>query len=252
MATGNSSTRKLSLHERFSLMRRNLSFAQPISALLAYPSQSLPTVESFSRRITELQEHFPLLRCEVVNPKTRDPAFRLRPALYAPEEILRQESYAPEAGEDEKDRKEKILHNELKRMGSEGLSRPLWQVTLFTPSTLSESGTMSYLTLSADHILLDGKGLALLTHALLAPDITSLPTETLEAIPLLEDTVNLRPSYAYLLPVVWQELIVPKMPSFLKPYVQQPKPWPAGMDIQRSPSDSLCTQDRVKVTHRLP
>ncbi|KAI5895068.1 uncharacterized protein SCHCODRAFT_02222986 [Schizophyllum commune H4-8] len=226
-------TRKLSLHERFSLMRRNLSFPQPLTALIAYPAASLPTADFLSRRITELQEHFPLLRCEVVNAKTREPAFQQRATSYAPEEILRQASFTLVEGSDGTQEKERILYNELDRMTREDLTRPLWQVTLFTPSSPSDRG---YVALSADHILIDGKGLALLTQALLAPDISSLPTETLAQIPLMEDTIDIRPPYSYLLPVVWQELLVPKLPSFLQSYVAQPKPWP-GSNIQRSPAE---------------
>ncbi|KAL1696638.1 hypothetical protein GGG16DRAFT_120875 [Schizophyllum commune] len=223
----------VSLHERFSLMRRNLSFPQSLTALVAYPAASLPTAYFLSRRITDLQEHFPLLRCEVVGAKTREPAFQQRPTPYAPEEILRQESFSPVAGSNEAQEKERLLYNELDRMTREDLSRPLWQVTLFTPSSSSDRG---YVALSADHILIDGKGLALLTQALLAPDIASLPTETLEQLPLMEDTIDIRPPYSYLLPVVWQELLVPKLPSFLQSYVAQPKPWP-GTYVQRSPAE---------------
>ncbi|KAL1743214.1 hypothetical protein HDZ31DRAFT_83557 [Schizophyllum fasciatum] len=222
-------TRKLSLHERYSVMRRNVGFTHPLTALLTYPSAALPLVDFLSQRILELQQHFPLLRSTVVNARTRAPLFQQRPAIYAAEDILRHEVFDTMA--DGTEEKKRVLYNESNRMAAEDDTRPRWQVTIFDSSP---PGDKSYLALSVDHVLLDGMGLILLTQALLAPDVSSLPTESLGKIPLYEDTVDLRPPYSYLLPIVWQELVVGKLPSFLQQYVRQPKTW-FGSSTQRPP-----------------
>ncbi|TRM55407.1 hypothetical protein BD626DRAFT_75750 [Schizophyllum amplum] len=120
-------------------------------------------------------------------------------------------------------------------MVGEGSSRPLWQATLYTASS---ANSKSYLTLSVDHVVTDGRGLTLLAHALFSPDISSLPTESLQSIPLMDDTLDIRPSYAHLLPIVLQELVVPRLPTFLQRYIKSAKAWPAGyVQAARSPAD---------------
>ncbi|TRM62103.1 hypothetical protein BD626DRAFT_537823 [Schizophyllum amplum] len=228
-------TRKLSLHERYSVMRRNASFAHPIVLIVTYPSAAAaPTVDFLSQRITELQEHFPLLRSDVMNAKTREPVFQQRATPYTPDEILRQEQYVSRGGDRED--KEGLLFHELKRMMGEGTSHPLWQTTLYAASS---ANSKSYLTLSVDHVITDGRGLALLAHALLSSDISSLPMESLQSIPLLEDTHDIRPSYAHLVPIVLKELVIPKLPTIIQQYIKPAdKAWPAGYaQAARSPTD---------------
>jgi len=222
----------VSLHERFSIARRNVGFPHWIVYLLSYPSSLLPSSETLSSRIQDLQKHFPLLYSEIINGQTRNPAFQLREPWSSPD-ILTNINYLSKNVENEE--KAILLKSEIDRVQSKtNIIKPLWQVVRYTPS--SDGEDRSYLALSVDHTLTDGRGGILLLQALLAESIDDLPYEQLDTIPRLDDTHNLKPSISYLIPMIFQELLVPKLPSFLQKYVKPYPIWPSG-NVQNNPID---------------
>jgi len=67
-----------------------------------------------------------------------------------------------------------------------------------------------------DLVVLDGRGILLLTQALLSPDVNHLLTESLPDIPRLEDTVDLRLSKAYVASITWRDVILPSLSRFVQ------------------------------------
>ena len=127
-------------------------------------------------------------------------------------------------------RKEDVLQGELQRMGER--SNPLWHIGLHT----NEVSGAAYLTLSVDHMLVDGKGLFILFSALLAPDISDLPYESIPSIPLLEETIDIRPGFMFITSIMLEELIAPKLPAWIRRSVVGTPSWPHV--VSRSPA--LC------------
>ncbi|KAK4687163.1 hypothetical protein P7C73_g2954, partial [Tremellales sp. Uapishka_1] len=103
-------------------------------------------------------------------------------------------------------------------------NRPLWQVTLFTSET--GAGKRAYVALSVDHVLTDGIGIVLLTQALLSPDITALPIEDFSHLASLEETISVVPSWRNTIPIVWNALVLPKLPTFIQNYLRPSPTWP--------------------------
>ncbi len=133
----------------------------------------------------------------------------------------------------------RLAQGEAKRMETlDPINSPLWQITLYTPSSSSQSKS-SYLTLSIDHVLTDGKGALTLLGLLLTPTLpTDLPFEQLDKIPLLEETIDIRPPYWFLLPIVWKSLIVPKLPKIISNLLPKEKEqWP-GKNFDKGPCEA--------------
>ena len=214
----------VSLHERYSITRANLGFSHYVSILVAYPSPStLPHNAVLSKRIAELQEHFPLLSSSVLGRKTREPYFQQRESPWTPEDILHTATYDTTIG----DAREHVLKAENDRVAATDIdTAPLWHIGLYTASTTGEDKP-AYLVLSVNHVLSDGKGAFILLDALLCPDISELPYEQVDKIKRLDDTMNIKPGAMFILGVIWAELIVPRLPTFLQPYLASPPAWPA-------------------------
>lgn len=205
----------VSLHERYSLCRRNIGFPPAITCLVTYPSSShLPGEAELGHRIDELLAHFPLLNAEVCGRDTREPYFAKKEIGWKTSDILRSQTSAND--------EEKVLRDEIKRMEKQVIHEPLWQVTRHVPSASDQRG---HITVSVQHELLDGMGLLRLTHALLAADISDLPYEGFGS-PRMEDTINIQPAISFLLPVIWRELVLPKLPSWLSYYLRPSAVWP--------------------------
>jgi hypothetical protein len=218
--------------------RRNTGFPHIITILVTYPSTAArPSLPFLCKRVEELQVHFPLLRCRIIDDRTREPAFQLS-ETWTPEQVIRTWAYTSE--DELKDQQEAILGMECSRTGTEGLNDPLWQVGLYD----SQSDRRGHLALSVDHALTDGKGVQQLIYALLMESIEHLPFERLETIPRLEDTVNLHPK----LPAS-----IPSDPPW--PTQQASKPsteCPSALSVIHLPTSLV---DRLKVvgkTHDCP
>ncbi|ODN81918.1 hypothetical protein L202_02262 [Cryptococcus amylolentus CBS 6039] len=226
-------SRSLSLHERFSLARRNAGHPPIITIAAAYPTpSSAPTQDFLEKRIAEIQTHFPQLYARVKDARTTSPRQVLRDRPWDSSEVLRAEVYS--AHEDKDKELAALLLFEGKRMVGENVEiAPLWQITVYTCPTRSRA----YVSLSVDHLLVDGRGLSILFAAILAKDISGLPYEKLEAMPRLEDTIDMKPSLTFALPLIWQHLVLPRLPLFLQEYLTPAKEWPADL-IAASPLTS--------------
>jgi hypothetical protein len=218
----------VSLHERFSLARRNCGFPHGITLILTYPSAAeLPPDTALSTRIAELQEHFPLLRARIVGARTRTPSFALRDVAWAATDVLHHETFAPL--EDATEEMEHILYAETMLMEDADLdAAPMWRVAVLA----APGAARAYVAVSTNHEITDGLGLLALAHALLAPSIADLPYEALDKIPRLEDTISLKPGVLHLLSVAWAAYVVPFLPAFLRPV----RPWPA-INIAKPPME---------------
>ena len=130
--------------------------------------------------------------------------------------------------------KDKLLLEEVKRSGTVDIKvSPLWQVSLYTSPT--KTGPV-YLTLSADHVLSDGRGFILLLEALLNPSsIASLPYEKLADLPIHEDTMDMRPTWSHLIPTIFRAMILPNFPQFVQNLFATKPYWPQG-EVMRDPT----------------
>ncbi|WVQ84984.1 hypothetical protein IAT38_007148 [Cryptococcus sp. DSM 104549] len=216
------SSRKATLHERFSLARRNAGFPPMITIAASYPSAAAAPTDAFlQKRVLELQEHFPLLNARMEGYRTTAPFQVLREKPWAPEDILSESTYV--ANEDSTVELERVIAREGEDAIHEDIDAlPLWQVRRLT----SPPKDTVYIALTADHCVTDGRGILVLFDALLSPDISSLPFEKLEAITRFEDTVPTKPSLAHALPIVFQHFILPYLPSFIQPYLAPYIAWP--------------------------
>ncbi|WVF68845.1 hypothetical protein IAT40_003618 [Kwoniella sp. CBS 6097] len=246
----------VSLHERFSLARRNTGYPPIIVIAVAYPDASaIPSTAFLKQRVIKLQQHFPLLWSRIDGERTTKPRLVQLPQPWSPEDILSKGVYTPfisnsslgskqdntegegdgqDSSSREKDEEfEALLKSESDRMSSDKeilRSSPAWQVRIHTPSSDSSSTTTTraYLTLAVDHVYTDGRGILSLLQALLLPDISSLPYEKLSSIPKVEDTLPMKPSMGYILPLIFQKIILPMFPSFVQNYFRPISPWPAS------------------------
>ncbi|WVQ96335.1 hypothetical protein IAU59_003439 [Kwoniella sp. CBS 9459] len=230
--------RELSLHERYSLARRNTGYPPIIVIAVAYPSlAALPSTETLNQRIVELQQHFPLLYSRIEGERTTKPRLVQLDKPWSPEDILSKGTYTPSsrpegeggsAGRDEEFGT--VLKTESDRMENDKevlQTSPAWQVRIHT-SAESSIIERVYLTLAVDHIYTDGRGILSLLQALLSSDISSLPYEKLSTVPKVEDTLPMKPSMRFILPLIFQKIILPMCPLFIQNYFRTISPWPAS------------------------
>ncbi|TYJ56456.1 hypothetical protein B9479_002859 [Cryptococcus floricola] len=224
-------SRPISLTERFNLARRNVDQPAILTFAAAYPSPTdAPSKAFLARRIADLQEHFPQLYARYQGRRTPQPTQVLRAKPWSSERVLGEAVHEHLAEGDDKEMAV-LLSAEGQRMSKEDFDNdPIWQVRVYS----TPSSSRVYITLSGDHALMDGRGTANLFDALLAKDISQLPYERLETTPRDQDVLPLKPSLLQALPIVWQEIILPLLPSFLARYFIQPKSWPAHL-IAESP-----------------
>jgi len=191
-----------------------------------------------------------MLCSDVVDGRTRQPYFQQRERSWPHSKILARRSY--QTSQDKATEKHQMMWDEIRRMQKEDVTtRPLWQISIHTSSAQSSP---AYLTLLTDHVVADGIGTIRLVLALLSPDVTHLPYEKLSDDSRLENTIDVRPSYAHLLTAVWTELVLPRLPRFLEQYLKPPRPWPdenvALPPMKATPASSSMEID-VDIMNRL-
>ncbi|WWD05323.1 hypothetical protein V865_003396 [Kwoniella europaea PYCC6329] len=250
--------RYLSLHERYSVCRRNSTFPAVVVVVVAYPNSSdLPSTSFLEQQITELQQHFPLLYASVEGSRTTTPYFQSRKEVWPPSVILFHTTYTPLSDAKEELGEVFCKEPDVLAKKQDFYSGPSWQVRLHTHPAHSRA----YLTLAIDHIYNDGRGLIALLDCLLADDISSLPYEKLFSIPRVEDTIDMKPSLGYFLPIVFDKLLLPKLPDFIQSYFKKSPTWPstsirqgpiglpAGQSIIAIPLDLLSKLKIVSKEH---
>ncbi|WVQ84986.1 hypothetical protein IAT38_007150 [Cryptococcus sp. DSM 104549] len=220
------SSRKATLQERFCIARRNSGYPPVMTLAASYPSVSAAPTDAFlQKRIIELQEHFPFLSTRMEGRRAPEPIQVLREKPWAPKDILAEATY--QANADSAAELEDVIVQENEQEGvhvaEEDMdAHPLWHVRRVT----SPSKATTYIALSVDHVITDGRGMVNLFDALLSPDISSLPYEKLETITRFEDTVPIKPSLAHTLPFIFLRMVLPLFPVFLQRYFTPYPFWP--------------------------
>ncbi|KAI5474415.1 chitin deacetylase, carbohydrate esterase family 4 protein [Pseudohyphozyma bogoriensis] len=182
------------------------------------------TSEALSVAVGELLELYPLLRCCVIDEKTRQPKYEVREVAVG--EVLKVEASGSASVEEL-----------LERCLGEGpkmdvTKAPLWRVVLHQ----TDSGDR--IALYANHVISDGGGLKALFGELLALISASPPKLSSSSTipPTQESSYDMRPSYRFIAGVISNELVVPLLPFFLRS-----KPPPPFLPPPSTPPYLQCT-----------
>ncbi|GAA6056595.1 hypothetical protein JCM3770_006658 [Rhodotorula araucariae] len=199
--------RALGPYERYSLARTRAGVA-PVVAVTALLDGAKVDPARLSHAIQTLLAKYALLSCSVANAATGEPHFR-RSAVEARDVLVE----GPEVGRDAGDA---LLAALGAGVEFDVEKAPLWRVW---HSAAGAQGQIR-LTLAVHHVLSDGTStrniFAHLLRALREPPTGDEPVEA-ELAPSLEDTVDVRPSMLTLVKTVVEELVLLKLPSFLRP-----------------------------------
>lgn len=203
------------------MARRNLGFPNTLTVLTEYPTrEDAPSVSWLQQRAKELQDRFPLLHASMVDEKTPKPYWQER-AYWSSNDIVRSDVVDVDVPEGM--RRGALLELEWQRMANEDFdTKPAWQIVRYT------SATQSYIAVSGLHDLFDGIGILRLSQAVLMDSVAELPFEVV--MPPIEDKLDIRPSYTFLLPVIWQALIVPKLPRPIRSFFEERRAWPGSLN----------------------
>jgi hypothetical protein len=235
------------LHERYSLARAQTGFPVIVSvvAKLDYDSQ-VDFTSRLEKRIDTLLANFPLLSAGVTDDRCSRPRFYRSGdanSFTSSRVLLTREYEGCKGDNNDDDRREvaSILASELSECGEGGdalsaLRGPMWRVVMRYHSTKRHC----WLSLSINHVMTDGRGTANLFQLLLQDDITKYlpPTPLLDLPPTSDAVFNMSPSLRFLVPVVWKELVLPRLPTFIRVRLQETPSWPGNRPLAASPHAS--------------
>jgi hypothetical protein len=230
-------------HERYSLARAQTGFPVVIVLTAKIPCKAeIDTLRShLESRIDQLLHIYPALSVSVIDDRSRQPSFirKAGPAL-THADILTTAQDIPndfiDGGDDAV--LSRILSHEHKRCSAKGnllkIQGPMWRVVIRWQPGLAHC----WLSLSVNHIIIDGKGAANLMEVLLMKDVSkTIPTKPLKALPPTSNEVfDMNPPYRHVVPIFFQELIVPLLPAFIRNRVQAKAHWPSNKPIAISPN----------------
>ncbi|CAK9780664.1 hypothetical protein CC85DRAFT_264474 [Cutaneotrichosporon oleaginosum] len=222
VANGAQDVRPMSMHERYSLMRQNAGHPHVILHVVVYPSASMPSTDALERRVAELQAALPMLSARVVGAHSTKPAYVPGVAWPAPA-IVHEGVPASCSVAAYKTAMDEFTTKSV-ASASTGPEAPMWRIRMFPPGSNGEG----YLTLALNHLLIDGRGSTLLLAALTA-DLGSpspLQPEPWTAPTTFDATIPTTPSLRFLLPIVFRELLLPKLPRFVQEPFLASDPWP--------------------------
>lgn len=148
---------------------------------------------------------------------------------------------------------EDVLSQELQQAGplADMAQAPLWSVKVRSLGTSNSS----LVSLTTHHVLNDGRGSAALFRAILSnsSDDAGLDTSLSQSLPPVSDSfLPIRPSWSYMVPIVFQELIVPRLPLFLRPYFLSKPSWPTTLPIRTKPLMAPKRLRRVSLFDAVP
>ncbi|BGP38956.1 hypothetical protein JCM10450v2_002913 [Rhodotorula kratochvilovae] len=199
--------RALGPYERYSLARARAGVA-PVVAVTALLDAANVDVATVTKAIQTLIARYALLRCSVADAVTTTPRFQRR-AVEA-SEVLDEDA---EVG---KDVDEALLAALEAGVELDVEKAPLWRVWL----SAADSQGRRRVTLAVHHVLSDGSStrniFAELLKHICEPSTDGVTVDATPA-PSLEETVDVRPSKLTLAKVIFNELLAPKLPSFLRP-----------------------------------
>lgn len=219
------------LHERFCLARSNAGLP-PIIITAAHISTRVfgaPLQTHLRQRIAELIERVPLLSASVMDARARVPRWQL--GRCAVEEVFAERQ---SAGPGSSTTLESLLIAEHNRWDAQRHGGPHWRVTL----TTTPGSDDAYVVLAMDHLICDGRGMANLFEVLLAPTLPDLGAVSPLTAPS-DEVENTRPGLLYLLPIVWSDLVLPKLlrilPEFLARRLDAGRMWPYDVTLPAPP-----------------
>ncbi len=103
------------------------------------------------------------------------------------------------------------------------LELPLWRVTSYR-----HFSGFAYLAVTCHHAINDGKGSLNLLQLLVQgrEDFDNQVAASSTLFPDLKQHINMKPSMVYILGVVLEELVIPRLPSLLSAYLKGRPTWP--------------------------
>ena len=226
-------------HERFSITRTNIG-SPAVVCIQATLGADLHTARaSIEARLTEVLEGVPHLSCRVVGSRTETPEWVARASPLSSADVLFLPSStvtSKEATESRENRTARLLLQETAALARQNIEDgPLFRVALH-PCPENDG---CQVVLTTHHVLADGKGCLALFEALLSSSPlgpAQLGSWPANSIPAASDAViSMKPSLSYLLPIIWREIVLPKLPSSLAGWLAGPPAWPRASEIARNP-----------------
>lgn len=217
--------RPLGLHERYCSARDNVK-APPLLCFVALTrGQSLELQSHLEDRIGLLLAAYPLLSCFIHEPRSREPKFASKGTVQISEVFRTTTSSSP------------LSFAELVNAEIEGdvspielTSAPLWRVQLVQGPDAEELAIM----LTVHHTIADGRGAANLFELLLGTGQIAGPSSSLP--PASEKVLDLRPSWSYMVPIIFREVFLPKFPAFVQSLLETSAVWPT--ETKKLPIDA--------------
>ncbi|CAO1615660.1 unnamed protein product [Parajaminaea phylloscopi] len=224
--------RRLGLHERYCVARHNVGAPVVLAFAASFKPRSATDVDGPQRlqahllsRVSSAIDTLPLLNCFVHGARTREPHFATLGKV-CPEDVLRAPKHLD--GPLDLDAKFDSEFNDIDASVGDIGTAPLWKV-----ETLVASNGEYAAVLVIHHVVADGRGSANLFEHLLSEGPTSdsrAPVAaSATAIPETSDEL-IRPSLTFSLRKVWSELIVPRLPAFVRTWVEEAPFWPRSLD----------------------
>ncbi|POY74008.1 hypothetical protein BMF94_2819 [Rhodotorula taiwanensis] len=206
--------RSLSLLERYSLARVNVG-APPVVVFTAVLRRTSPD-SALKPAVNTLLERYPLLRCRIADHDSSDPRWEPLASL-EPEAFVgtADEITASGTGTDAR----AVILAGFETMSRIDVSQqPLWRVWLFPGP---DSGS-SRVVLAVHHVVADGTGVRNLFSDFLsllrAPYGTATDNKNDGALaPAMESLLPIQPSFIDTAKLAWSELVLPNLPTFLRP-----------------------------------
>ena len=212
---------------RYVLAHRSLGRPSTLLVLVTFSSPtSLPSTEFLARRVTEVQHHWPLVSCTLIDQRSPRPKLKESPIPWTERDLLFQKSYESGAGElaDRNWIGNDILHTYPSEV--ESPLEPLWRMTIYTSSVDPELRP-AYFAFTVDHALIDGRGAIEFVRTLLEPEsIEHLPYEDFSTYSTLADHLQARPRWTSILTAVFEALVAPRLPDFLRRWLGFPPTFP--------------------------
>ncbi len=219
-------------HERLILARQNLGAAHAIVHAVRYPLPELPSRGFLEVRVSDLQFRLPRLNVSIAGPTSNQPRFE-NGAPWAAKEIVQEGYFAPNPHNDLDEEMASILSSQEEAFAAQDFDQsPMFRVSILT----SPDREYGYFVACFNHVMVDGRGALRLVHLLTAHGV-NLPIEAFEKPARLDDTLDLKPDARYLAPIVFREIIVPKLPKPLQKKWKAKDPWPAER-IGNHPTES--------------
>ncbi|KZV99294.1 hypothetical protein EXIGLDRAFT_699306 [Exidia glandulosa HHB12029] len=227
--TGTRRLRELGPFERFSLSRDLIGL--PPIPVLAVETKNPISRHALSSAVKDLLRRYPLLGCCIPEASKPHPYWAANDDLDEADiiEVVQTATLSLS---------EVIAPHAVPVKPFDLRAGPLWHLTLHT----SPASERTILLLAVHHVLSDGIGLRNLMVELLRlvsrppeADIDSKLVRT-DIPPILEDTMDTRPTWKILITVILQELILPRLPNWLRPAPRQQWPNPIPVNPYTQPA----------------